>query len=232
MTLLTIDRLSAGYGRSRVLHDVSLTLGESEIVCLLGANGAGKSTLLAAISGILPTAGGEIHFAGQSIVGIGPGAIVRRGLAQVPERRQLFGGMSVEENLRIAGDYGRKGHWTLERIYALFPILAEKRHAPALSLSGGQQQMVAIGRALIANPDLILFDEISLGLAPIVVNEVYAAFPAILASGVGAIVVEQDIARVRKIARHLVCIREGRIVLDGAAETLTLHDLTVTYFGE
>ena len=230
--LLSIDRLSSGYGDFQALFELSFDLQQGEMLGLVGANGAGKTTLFRAIMGLLPRQQDMVRFRGQPIGALPTSDLATLGIAMVPEGRRVFRSLSVEENLRIAGDYGRKGHWTLERIYALFPILAEKRHAPALSLSGGQQQMVAIGRALIANPDLILFDEISLGLAPIVVNEVYAAFPAILASGVGAIVVEQDIARVRKIARHLVCIREGRIVLDGAAETLTLHDLTVTYFGE
>ncbi|HEV2570208.1 ABC transporter ATP-binding protein [Methylocella sp. CPCC 101449] len=230
--LLSIDRLSSGYGDFQALFDLSFDLQQGEMLGLVGANGAGKTTLFRAIMGLLPRRQDMVRFRGQPIGALPTSDLATLGIAMVPEGRRLFRSLSVEENLRIAADYGRKGHWTLERIYALFPILAEKRHAPALSLSGGQQQMVAIGRALIANPDLILFDEISLGLAPIVVNEVYAAFPAILASGVGAIVVEQDIARVRKIARHLVCIREGRIVLDGVAETLTLHDLTVAYFGE
>ncbi|MBN9085114.1 MAG: hypothetical protein BGP06_19325 [Rhizobiales bacterium 65-9] len=235
MTLLTIDRLSAGYGRSRVLHDVSLTLGESEIVCLLGANGAGKSTLLAAISGILPTAGGEIHFAGQSIVGIGPGAIVRRGLAQVPERRQLFGGMSVEENLLLGAftvpskaEIAR----SLARTYELFPRLAERRGQTARSMSGGEQQMLAIGRALMSEPRALLLDEPTLGLAPKFVELVLKLARDLREAGTAVLIVEQNAQAALEVADRGYVLSVGRIAQSGSAAALLQDDsVRAAYLG-
>ena len=171
------------------------------------------------------------RFKGKPIGQADPADLARMGLAMVPEGRQLFRGLSVQENLQIAADFGRKGEWTIGKVYALFPILAEKRDTSALSLSGGQQQLVAIGRALVANPSLILFDEISLGLAPIVVNDVYAALRVILNSGIGAVIVEQDVEPARRASTTLVCLREGRVVLQGAAATLTKPALTAAFFG-
>lgn len=230
--LLTLDRLSSGYGDFRALFDVSFTLASGEVLGLVGANGAGKTTLFRAILGLLPRTDRMVSFKGKSIGGMPSDALATLGIAMVPEGRRLFRSLSVEENLRIAADHGRKGHWDIAKVYKLFPILAEKRRNPAQSLSGGQQQMVAIGRALVANPELILFDEISLGLAPIVVNDVYAAMPEILGSGIGAVIVEQDIERARKVSSTLVCLREGAVALQGASSALTKHALTTAYFGE
>ena len=231
-SLLSINQLSSGYGDFQALFDVSLHLQPNSVLALVGANGAGKSTLFKAILGHLPRKRDAVSFRGEPIGDLPPHRLASLGIAMVPEGRRLFASLSVEENLRIAGDYGRRGDWTIERIFSLFPILREKRKAPAMALSGGQQQMVAIGRALIANPDVILFDEISLGLAPIVVNDVYKALPEIVSSGISAILVEQDIRRAVSLAQDLVCLREGRVVLNGKVKDFSVHDITTAYFGE
>jgi branched-chain amino acid transport system ATP-binding protein len=230
--LLSVDRLSSGYGDFQALFDVSFDLPRGQVLGLVGANGAGKTTLFRAIMGLLPRQEKMVAFKGKPIGNTPSDRLAEMGLALVPEGRRLFRSLSVEENLRIAAEHGRKGHWDLAKLYGLFPILKEKRNLPALSLSGGQQQMVAIGRALLANPDLILFDEISLGLAPVVINDVYAALPDIIGSGIGAILVEQDIERARKSSDTLVCLREGRKVLHAASASVTKHDITAAYFGE
>lgn len=230
--LLAIERLSSGYGDFQALFDVNFALIEGEVLGLIGANGAGKTTLFRAIMGLLPRTENMVRFKGKTVGAKPANEISNLGIAMVPEGRRLFRSLSVEENLRIAADHGKRGHWDIAKVYKLFPILAEKKHAPAQSLSGGQQQMVAIGRALVANPSLILFDEISLGLAPIVVNDVYAAMPEILNSGIGAVIVEQDVERARKISQSLVCLREGRVVLEGKANMISKHALTSAYFGE
>jgi branched-chain amino acid transport system ATP-binding protein len=231
-TLLSVDRLSSGYGDFRALFDVSFDLTRGQVLGLVGANGAGKTTLFRAIMGLLPRQEKMVAFKGKPIGNLASDRLAGLGIALVPEGRRLFRSLSVEENLRIAAEHGRKGHWTLDRLYDLFPILKEKRALPALSLSGGQQQMVAIGRALLANPELILFDEISLGLAPVVINDVYAALPEIIGSGISAILVEQDIERARKASDMLVCLREGRKVLHAASDSVGKHDITTAYFGE
>lgn len=230
--VLAVHRLRAGYGDFQALFDVDLELPERGLLGLVGANGAGKSTLFKAIMGQLPRERGMVSFRGQAVGHLPTEAMPRLGIALVPEGRRLFRSLSVEENLQLAAERGRRGDWTLDGILTLFPILGEKRKAPAQSLSGGQQQMVAIGRALIANPSVILFDEISLGLAPIVVNDVYAAMPAIRDSGIAAVMVEQDIERVRRMADHLICLNEGRVVLSGAPDTLTKAQITAAYFGD
>ena len=230
--LLSIERLSSGYGDFQALFDVSFELRPGSVLGLIGANGAGKTTLFRAIMGLLPRSESMVRFRDKSIGGLPADQLASLGIAMVPEGRRLFRSLNVEENLKIGADYGRKGHWTLDKVYTLFPILAEKRLVTSHSLSGGQQQMVAIGRALIANPELILFDEISLGLAPIVVNDVYAAMPEILRSGISAIIVEQDVERARRISSDLVCMREGRVVLSCASSDISKHDLTMAYFGD
>lgn len=153
------------------------------------------------------------------------------GIAMVPEGRRLFRSLSVEENLVIGGENGRQGTWDLAAVYRLFPVLSEKRHAPSTSLSGGQQQMVAIGRALMANPDLILFDEISLGLAPVVIKDIYAALPAIIATGVSAIIVEQDVSRALSVSKRFICLQEGKVTLEGDPQTTGRAEITAAYFG-
>ncbi|HQZ12360.1 MAG TPA: ABC transporter ATP-binding protein [Devosia sp.] len=229
--LLRVSNLSAGYGDFQALFGVSLEVAEGEVLSLVGANGAGKSTLLRAITGLVPCAREMVLFKGEPIGGMDADRIARRGIAMVPEGRRLFRSLSVEENLIIGGEYGRTGTWTLKKIYELFPILGEKRRNPATSLSGGQQQMVAIGRALMANPELIIFDEISLGLAPIVIKDIYAALPGIISTGVAAILVEQDVTRALAFAQHFVCLQEGRISLAGAPDAFGRDEITAAYFG-
>ena len=229
--LLRVTNLSAGYGDFQALFGVSLSVAPGEVVSLVGANGAGKSTLLRAITGLVPCRREMVSLRGEAIGGMEADRIARRGIAMVPEGRRLFRSLSVEENLVIGGEYGRAGPWNLAIIYELFPILAEKRRNPATALSGGQQQMVAIGRALMANPELIIFDEISLGLAPIVIKDIYAALPGIIATGVAAILVEQDVTRALAFAQHFVCLQEGRISLAGEPEAFRREEITAAYFG-
>ncbi|MDO6962887.1 ABC transporter ATP-binding protein [Rhizobium alvei] len=230
--LLAINNMSSGYGDFQALFGVNLSVPEKSILGLVGANGAGKSTLFKAILGLLPRERDMVMFRGQPIGDLTPERLPKIGIVMVPEGRRLFRSLSVEENLRIAADHGRRGEWTIDRVFELFPILGERRNQAATQLSGGQQQMVAIGRALVANPAVILFDEISLGLAPVVVNDVYAALPAIVDSGISAVLVEQDVDRVRKLAGSLVCMREGRVVLSGPADAFSKAELIAAYFGE
>jgi branched-chain amino acid transport system ATP-binding protein len=229
--LLSLRKLSTGYGDFQALFDVSFDLQRGEVLALIGANGAGKSTTLTAIVGMIACEPGMIVHRGEAIGGAPANRIVKRGIALVPEGRRLFRSLSVEENLVIGGEHGRVGHWSLDRVYALFPILREKRGQPAPSLSGGQQQMVAIGRALMANPELILFDEISLGLAPTVIKDIYAAMPAIATSGMSAILVEQDVTRALATADRFVCLQEGRVSLAGKPGDYSRSDIIAAYFG-
>jgi branched-chain amino acid transport system ATP-binding protein len=229
--LLEVDALDAFYGDFQALFGVSLKVAAGQAVAIIGANGAGKSTLLKTIAGLLRARPNAIRFDGMPIGGSAAFQIAARGIALVPEGRRLFASLTVEENLLIGGQLGRKGPWTLARVYALFPVLAERAQAPSLSLSGGQQQMVAIGRALMANPKLMLCDEISLGLAPIVVRDIYAALPRILAEGISLVIVEQDITQALKAAAHVYCLQEGRVALAGAASALTRQQISAAYFG-
>jgi branched-chain amino acid transport system ATP-binding protein len=229
--VLQVESLDARYGDFQALFGVSIEIGAGEVVAIIGANGAGKSTLLKSIAGIMPARAQTIVFEGEPIGGLPAHAVAARGIALVPEGRGLFPSLSVEENLLIGGHLRRPGPWTLERIYNLFPILAERRKAASTSLSGGQQQMVAIGRALMSNPRLLLCDEISLGLAPIVVRDVYARLPAILAEGTSLVIVEQDIVQALKASSHVYCLQEGRVALAGEPASLTREAITSAYFG-
>ena len=229
--LLAVNRLEAFYGDFQALYGVDLQVQPGQIVAIIGANGAGKSTLLNTIVGLNKSRREAITFNGEQIGGLPPYEIVAKGLALVPEGRKLFPSLSVEENLLIGGQVKRPGDWSLAKVYGLFPVLAERRGSPVTELSGGQQQMVAIGRALMSNPKLLLCDELSLGLAPIVVREIYAQLRTIVAGGMSAIVVEQDIGQALKIAAQVYCMLEGRIVLEGAAGTLTRQSIASAYFG-
>jgi branched-chain amino acid transport system ATP-binding protein len=191
--LLEVNGLDAFYGDFQALFGVSMRVASGAVVAVIGANGAGKSTLLKSIAGLMGAQPEAIRFDGVAIGGGPAYRTVARGIALVPEGRRLFASLSVEENLLIGAQLGRPGPWTLSRIYQLFPVLAERRTLAATALSGGQQQMVAIGRALMSNPKLILCDEISLGLAPIVVRDVYARLPSIRNEGAAVVIVEQDI---------------------------------------
>ena len=231
MTLLAVRGLSAFYGDFQALFDVTLDVAEGEVVAVIGANGAGKSTLLNCVAGLIPSRREAILFDGEPIGDVPAHAVVGRGIALVPEGRRLFSSLSVEENLLIGGQLGRTGPWSLSRIYELFPALWERRHAPSALLSGGEQQMVAIGRALMSNPKLLLCDEISLGLAPIVVRELYARVPSILAEGSSLVIVEQDIVQALRVANRIYCLQEGRVALTGSAATLTREAISAAYFG-
>ncbi len=230
--LLAIDGLTAHYGDFQALFGVNLTLDEGQTVAIIGANGAGKTTLMRAITGVAKVTAGTVSLAGDEITRAPAPDILVRGVAMVPEGRRLFASLTVEENLLI-GAHARKGNgfWTLERVQGLFPVLKERRHSPGTALSGGQQQMVAIGRALMSNPRVLLCDELSLGLAPVVIKEIYAAFPQIRASGTSIIVVEQDIGQAMRVADHVHCMMEGRITLSGRPAELTRAAIHDAYFG-
>ena len=237
MPLLETRNLTAFYGDFQALYGIDMMLDKGETVAIIGANGAGKSTFLRAVAGLIRSASDSVLLDGAPI-GAKPAAeIVKLGIALVPEGRRLFPSLSVEENLQIGG-YGRKmqgpkikGHWTLDRVYALFPILKERRSQAAPTLSGGQQQMAAIGRALMSNPRILLCDEISLGLAPIIIAEVYAALPQIKAEGTSVVLVEQDIVQAMKIADRVYCFQEGRLSLTGRPRELTRDQSHRAYFG-
>jgi len=235
--LLSTHGLAAGYGDFQALHSVDFEIREGEIIALIGANGAGKSTLLKAIVGLLPVAREMVRFEGEPIGGAPAFTLVRRGISMVPEGRRLFAGMSVEDNLRVAVDNvgareRKRGRaWTLDTVYGLFPALHERRHALVESLSGGQQQMVAIGRALLTQPRVLLCDEVSLGLAPRVVKDIYDSIPSIAASGAALVLVEQDVALAQKASNRLYCMLEGRITLTGSSDAIKRAEVAEAYFG-
>lgn len=232
MTLLETRGLTAGYGQFRALFGVDLRVEAGETVAVIGANGAGKTTLLRSVSGVLRNAPGQVLHDGAPIGALPAEAVLRRGIAMVPEGRKLFPSLSVEENLLIGGQVRRAaGPWTLGAVYDLFPVLRERRQSPGTALSGGQQQMVAIGRALMSNPGLLLCDEISLGLAPIVIRDIYAALPRIKAAGAAIVVVEQDIGRALAVADRVYCLMEGRVTLEARPEAVSRADIHAAYFG-
>ncbi|MFS2052498.1 ABC transporter ATP-binding protein [Variovorax sp. Varisp41] len=230
-SLLTTHGLQAFYGDAQALFGIDFALAAGELVAVIGANGAGKSTFLKSLAGLVRAPREAIRFKGESIGGLPPGEIVRRGLALVPEGRRLFPSLSVEENLLMGATARRPGPWNLQRLYGLFPILAEKRRQPGTSLSGGQQQMVALGRALMSNPELLLCDELSLGLAPVVIREIYAAMPGITAEGMAMVIVEQDVTMARQVSRRVYCFQEGRVSLEGLSAELTREQIAQAYFG-
>ena len=229
--LLKISALDAHYGDFQALFGLDLDVTAGEVVAIIGANGAGKTTLMRSISGLLTNQSNAVAFKGQNIGALRADQIAKLGIALVPEGRQLFPSLSVEENLLIGGKVGRLGPWSLKTVYDLFPILEERRHQASTSLSGGQQQMVAIGRALMANPELILFDEISLGLAPVIIRQIYEALPGIVGDGMTAMIVEQDITKALSVSSRVFCLIEGRIALQGRTEDVTHDEITAAYFG-
>jgi branched-chain amino acid transport system ATP-binding protein len=232
MSFAEIDRLEAFYGDMQALFGVDVSVAEGECLALVGANGAGKTTLLNCLTGLLGVGRGDVRLEGHSLKGLAAEQISRLGVAMVPEGRMLFASLSVEENLMMGTLNRRKGPWTLERVYALFPVLRERRTQLAPVLSGGEQQMVAIGRALMANPVLLLCDEISLGLAPIVVGQIYQSFADIRRDGTALVVVEQDIQRALGVADRAICLLKGRITLEAKATEVDLNRLSAAYFGE
>jgi branched-chain amino acid transport system ATP-binding protein len=232
MSLLQTQGLVAGYGDFQALFGVNLEIERGETVAIIGANGAGKSTLLKTICGLLRSRRpADVRLNGIPIGALKPEQIITLGIAMVPEGRRPFPSLTVEDNLRMGAYCGRGGPWTLQRVYALFPNLAERRLAMSPTLSGGQQQMLAIGRALMANPDLLLCDELSLGLAPIVIRDIYAAMPGIRAEGTTLLIVEQDIQRALRAADHVYCMQKGRVTLEGRPDALTRDQIKLAYFG-
>lgn len=229
--LLEARSVTASYGDAQALFGIDLDMDAGEVVALIGANGAGKSTFLKTITGMLTPSAGEIRFDGQRIDRVEAADIVARGIAMVPEGRRLFPSLSVEENLQMGALSRRSGPWNLERVYSLFPILKEKRTHPSTSLSGGQQQMVAIGRALMSNPRVLLCDEISLGLAPVVIREIYAALPSLQRDGMTLLIVEQDVQLAMQVSSRVVCLQEGRVSLVGKSGDLTREQISKAYFG-
>ena len=229
--LLAIENVSVFYDRFRAIDRVDVHVGVGEIVSMIGANGAGKSTLLKAIIGQADRVEGRIVFDGADIIGRSTADIVASGVMLVPEGRRLFPSLTVEENLRLGWHVGRKGAFGFEDVWRQFPRLQERRRQSAGSLSGGEQQMVALGRALLANPRLLLCDEISLGLAPRIVNELYALIPQIKERGISILVVEQDIERSLAIADRFYCMLEGKVSLAGRPREVTREDLMQHYFG-
>jgi branched-chain amino acid transport system ATP-binding protein len=229
--ILQLRDIDAHYGDFQALFGIDMEISEGEVVAIIGANGAGKTTLMRSISGLLSNDAAQINYRKQPIGALRADQIAALGIALVPEGRQLFPSLSVEENLLIGGQVGRKGPWSLAKIYQLFPILNERRNQPGTTLSGGQQQMVAIGRALMANPDLILFDEISLGLAPVIIKTIYEALPEIVGEGMTAMLVEQDITKALSVSSRVYCLQEGRVSLEGQTSAIDRDDITRAYFG-
>ena len=232
MPLLQTCRLTAFYGDFQALYGIDTTLDRGETIAIIGANGAGKSTFLKAVAGLIRGPADSVLLDGQPIGSRAATDIVKLGIALVPEGRRLFPSLTVEENLLIGG-YGRKtpGPWSLDRVYSLFPILKERGSSAAPTLSGGQQQMAALGRALMSNPRVMLCDEISLGLAPIVISDIYAVLPQIKAEGTSVVLVEQDIVQAMKVADRVYCFQEGRLSLAGSPRELTRKQIHRAYFG-
>ncbi|MEM7303084.1 MAG: ABC transporter ATP-binding protein [Pseudomonadota bacterium] len=232
MAFLQTHHLTAFYGDFQALYGIDFILDEGETIAIVGANGAGKSTFLASLTGRRLVEPKMIVFDEKPIGGLRPAEILSRGIALVPEGRQLFPSLSVEENL-LVGNYGRKvrGPWNLSRVYSLFPILKERKHQASTSLSGGQQQMVALGRALMSNPRLLLCDEISLGLAPAVIKDIYVALDEIRGEGSSVVIVEQNISQALDAADRLYCLLEGRVTLTGKPSELSMDRIRSAYFG-
>lgn len=228
--LLAAAGLTVRHGQLIALHDVHVEVSAGEVLSVVGANGAGKSTLLRTLAG-LHDPGGRISLDGVDITGLSPHQRVGRGIVLVPEGRRLFPSLTVEENVLIGTANARRGEWDLARVFELFPWMRERRKERANHLSGGEQQVVAIGRALVANPRVLLLDEISLGLAPVVVQQVYRTLPTLLATGMAVLLVEQDVAQALRVASRFQCLLEGRTTLAGLPADHTQQEVEAAYFG-
>jgi branched-chain amino acid transport system ATP-binding protein len=229
--LLEVKDLVVHHGQLRALDRVSLRVFPGEVYAIIGANGAGKSTLLRTIVGLHTPTDGSIHYDGKNMTRVRPERRATAGIAMVPEGRRLFGSLTVEENLQVGATYTRKGPWTIERVYDLFGWMKDRRNQRTAQLSGGEQQSVAIGRALVANPRVLLLDELSLGLAPVVVQRIYAMMPQILASGLTVLLVEQDVSQALRVASRLQCLLEGHTTLEGRPSEVTPEQVEAAYFG-
>jgi branched-chain amino acid transport system ATP-binding protein len=229
--LLEVRDLTVHHGQLRALDRISLRVFPGEVYAIIGANGAGKSTLLRTIAGLHQPTEGSILLDGANLTRVRPERRAIRGIVMVPEGRRLFGSLTVEENLQVGATYARQGPWTIERVYELFGWMKERRAQRTEQLSGGEQQAVAIGRALVANPRVLMLDELSLGLAPVVVQRIYGMLPEILATGLTVLLVEQDVSQVLRVASHLQCLLEGRTTLEGKPSDVTAEQVEAAYFG-
>ncbi|WP_301176475.1 ABC transporter ATP-binding protein [Actinomadura geliboluensis] len=231
MTLLSVRDLTVHHGQLRAVDALGLDVAKGEVLAIIGANGAGKSTLLRALAGLNPPTSGSVLLDGRDITRLPAHRRVAEGIALVPEGRRLFHSLTVEENL-LAGAYRKRpGPWTVAAVHELFPWMADRRGQNASQLSGGEQQAVAIGRALLSNPDLLLIDELSLGLAPVVVRRIYELLPEIVGADTTALIVEQDVSQAMRVADHVHCLLEGRSVLSGRPADLTAEQVEHAYFG-
>jgi len=231
MSTIAVRHLDLHHGLLQAARDVSFEVADGEVVALVGANGAGKTTLLRAIAGAHRPSAGNILLDGRDITQVAAHRRVGMGVALVPEGRRLFAQMTVEENLLLGRMAGRPGPWTVDKVIEAFPNLAARRQARAGTLSGGEQQAAAIGRALMSNPAVLLLDEVSLGLSPIAVDRLYGSLQQLMRSGTTIVLVEQDLGRVMQVADRAICMLEGRIVLEGATSSLSREKVTEAYFG-
>jgi branched-chain amino acid transport system ATP-binding protein len=231
VTLLEVHGLTVHHGQLKAVEEVSFQVQAGEVYAIIGANGAGKSTLLRTISGLHHPTSGTITFDGKDVTKLRPDRRATGGLVMVPEGRRLFPSLTLEENLQVGATYARAGHWTIERVYELFEWMPERRNQRTEQMSGGEQQAVAIGRALVANPRLLMLDELSLGLAPVVVQRIYATLPLILQTGITALIVEQDVSQALRVATHIHCLLEGRTTLQGTPADVTAAQVEAAYFG-
>jgi branched-chain amino acid transport system ATP-binding protein len=229
--LLEVRDLVVHHGQLRALSGISLSVYPGEVYALIGANGAGKSTLLRTIAGLHHPTSGTIAYEGRDVTGLRPEKRAAAGIVMVPEGRRLFPSLSLEENLQVGASYARKGPWTTGRVLELFPWMTERRGQKTAQMSGGEQQSVAIGRALVANPRVLLLDELSLGLAPVIVQRIYAALPQVLASGITVLLVEQDVSQALRVATRLQCLLEGHTTLEGTPAQVTRQQVEAAYFG-
>jgi branched-chain amino acid transport system ATP-binding protein len=229
--LLEARNLTVTHGQLRALDSISLRVYPGEVYAMIGANGAGKSTLLRTIAGLHHPAAGAVLLDGQDLTRVRPERRARQGIVLVPEGRRLFGSLSVEENLKVGTAYAREGPWTIDRVYETFTWMKDRRNQRTAQLSGGEQQTVAIGRALVANPRVLLLDELSLGLAPVIVQRIYGMLPQILATGLTVLLVEQDVSQALRVASHIHCLLEGRTTLEGRPADVTAEQVEAAYFG-
>ena len=229
--LLEVHDLVVHHGQLRALSGISLTVYPGEVYALIGANGAGKSTLLRTIAGLHHPTSGSIAYDGKDVTGLRPEKRATAGIVMVPEGRRLFPSLTLEENLKVGATFARKGPWDLARVYEMFPWMKERRGQRTAQMSGGEQQSVAIGRALVANPRMLLLDELSLGLAPVIVQRIYAMLPQILSSGITVLLVEQDVSQALRVATHLQCLLEGHTTLEGTPAEVNRQQVEAAYFG-
>jgi len=229
--LLEIRDLVVHHGQLRALDQVSFQVFAGEVYAIIGANGAGKSTLLRTISGLHTPTSGAILFQGKDVTQLRPERRATGGIVMVPEGRRLFPSLTLEENLQVGATYAGQGQWTIERVYELFPWMRDRKNQRTEQMSGGEQQSVAIGRALVANPRILLLDELSLGLAPVVLQRIYGMLPQILATGLTMVLVEQDVSQALRVASHIHCLLEGRTTLQGKPADVTAAQVEAAYFG-